>query len=222
MERILVLEDNPDTREWLLGLAADAFPMAALTEAATLGAAWAVLDDGPPPGLALVDIGLPDGSGVELVAECGRRGLSTTCVMATIYEDDHSLFEALRAGARGYLLKDQPRERLIAQLAAVEQGEPPLSPAVARRMMRHFSERGTANQLPRGAGTTLSAREEEVLSLIARGYNRNDVALALGITANTAAGYIKNLYRKLEVSGRAEATLEAVQRGLVGRAPGGE
>ncbi len=221
MERILVLEDNPDTREWLLGLAAEAFPEAALCEAATLDGAWSQLD-GPPLQLALVDIGLPDGSGVELVTECARRGLSTHCVMATIYEDDQSLFEALRAGARGYLLKDQPRERLVAQLRAIEQGEPPLSPAVARRMMRHFSERSDATRLPPGSGKTLSAREEEVLALIARGYNRNDVALALGITANTAAGYIKNLYRKLEVSGRAEATLEAVQRGLVGRAPGGE
>ncbi len=220
MDSALIMEDNPETREWLAEVVDDAFPGVTVMAVATLGAGLRALE-GKPVDLALVDIGLPDGCGIDLVAKCSRRSPATYCVITTIYDDDQHLLHALKAGAKGYLLKDQPRGRLVSQLAGIVQGEPPLSPAVARRLLRHFSGVGGGSETAPEtvAGKTLSSREEDVLSLIARGYSRNEVALALNITPNTAAGYIKNIYRKLEVSGRAEAAVEAAQRGLVGRRP---
>jgi DNA-binding NarL/FixJ family response regulator len=224
MDSLLVIEDDPRIREWLAALGEEAFPGIRSQATATLeGGRQALAAE--PPALALVDLSLPDGSGADLIAEAGEG--ETLFVVATIHDDDRHLFEALQAGASGYLVKDQPRERLVEQLRGITQGEPPLSPGIARRLLRFFgespqSEPANDRTAPaRGDTAALSPREVEVLGLIARGYNRKDIARALSITPNTAAGYIKAVYRKLEVSGRAEATLRAVERGLVGGPAGG-
>lgn len=225
MESVLVLEDDPRIREWLTDLTTEAFPRITTREAATLAAGRASLEASGPD-LALVDLSLPDGSGADLIAHADHD--RTLFVVATIHDDDRHLFEALQAGASGYLVKDQPRDRLVEQLRGITQGEPPLSPGIARRLLRFFGESPVpraatgATTPPEGDEASLSPREVEVLSLIARGYNRRDIARALEITPNTAAGYIKTVYRKLEVSGRAEATLRAVERGLVGGGHGPE
>ena len=219
MDSLLVIEDDPRIREWLTALGEEAFPGIRSQATATLEGGRQALATAPPA-LALVDLSLPDGNGADLIAEAPEG--ETLFVVATIHDDDRHLFEALQAGATGYLVKDQPRERLVEQLQGIAQGEPPLSPGIARRLLRFFGEsprpgpvRGAAAPA-QGESVNLSPREVEVLSLIARGYNRKDIARSLSITPNTAAGYIKAVYRKLEVSGRAEATLRAVERGLVG------
>lgn len=126
-----------------------------------------------------------------------------------MYDDDQHLFAALHAGASGYLLKDMPAAQFIAQLRALERGEPPLSPAIARRMIQHFNQQSA--QPP----NDLTPREEEVLRLIAKGYTLNQVAELLALSPHTVSGYIKTLYRKLDIRTRAEATLEATRLGLV-------
>jgi len=209
MQHVLVVEDHPELREWLMALLRDAFPSAEITgvgtvEDATRAAAAQVVN------LALVDISLPDGSGIDFVARMMETSPSTYCVMVTIYDDDRHLFPALQAGARGYLLKEQPREKLLSQLQGILRGEPPLSPAIARRVLSHFQR---ARPVVDDSG--LSEREREVLTLVAKGYNRSDVARMLDISVNTAAAHLKNVYRKLNVSTRAEATLAAARRGLV-------
>lgn len=208
MKTALIVEDHDEPRAWLVGLVEQAFPGVTVTEAATLAQARQRINQRSFD-LALVDISLPDGSGTALVAELQQQQGSTYAVMATIFDDDRHLFDALQAGAQGYVLKDQPRERLIAQLQGIARGQPPLSPGIARRILRYFQNQAPAD------GPELTERETEVLNLLARGFNRNDIAKALEITANTAAGYIKAIYRKLDVSGRAEATLEAVRLGLI-------
>ncbi|KAB7627959.1 response regulator transcription factor [Alkalilimnicola sp. S0819] len=208
MRNALVLEDHDEPRAWLMALLEDAFPGIEVTPAATLGQARQRLTQARFD-LAIIDISLPDGSGISLVEELARERPDTYTVVATIFDDDRHLFSALQSGAQGYVLKDQPREQLLRQLRDITQGQPPLSAGIARRVLRHFQRR----QLE--ASPDLTGREAEVLNLLARGFNRSDIAKALGITSNTAAGYIKNIYRKLDVSGRAEATLEAVRRGLV-------
>lgn len=210
MHTALVVEDHPESREWLSGLLGEAFPSIAVTAVGTLAEAHARLAE-DSFNLAVVDISLPDGNGVALTATLRTGAPDTYVVMATIYDDDEHLFSALQAGAQGYLLKDQPRARLVAQLEGIVRGEPPLSPSIARRVLRHF------RRLPAASPDCpeLSAREKEVLGFLARGYTRNDIALALGITANTVAGHVKGIYRKLDVSGRAEAALQAVRLGLV-------
>lgn len=118
MNRVLVVEDHAETRPWLIKLIEETFVGATVVGAANLAQAKQQCA-AEPFELALVDIGLPDGSGIDLVRELCERGPFTYCVMVTIHDDDRYLFPALKAGAQGYLLKDQPRERLIAQLKGI-------------------------------------------------------------------------------------------------------
>jgi len=206
----LIVEDHDDARRWLKDLVHEAFPESEVVEAATLAQANDRLK-GRTVSLAVIDINLPDGSGIELVRTLSEHSPQTYTVIATIYDDDDHLFAALQAGAQGYLLKEQPHARLLEQLRGIMRDEPPLSPAVARRILRHFQTEATGNQ----DEAALSEREREVLTLVAKGLSRSDISELLGITANTAAGYIKAIYRKLNISSRAEAVLEAVRMGLV-------
>ena len=116
------------------------------------------------------------------------------------------------AGAQGYLLKEQPREQFVAGLQGILRGEPPLSPAIARRMITHFNSTGLAAS---GGDVALTARETEVLRLVAKGLTRGEIADQLALSRHTVVDYIKSLYRKLNVSSSAEAAVEATRRGLV-------
>jgi len=213
MQTALILEDHADTRKWLTELVEQAFDGIKVTAVSTLDSARKKFGDNRF-NLAIIDINLPDGSGIELVREISAMAPDTYCVMATIFDDDDHLFAALQAGAQGYLLKEQPKEQLLQRLRGILNGEPPLSPAVARRVLRYFRK-----QLSSSPDIGLSERETEVLTLIAKGMNRTDISRLLGISSNTAAGYIKTIYQKLNISSRAEATLEASRRGLVGGDP---
>ncbi|MES1944631.1 LuxR family two component transcriptional regulator [Salinisphaera sp. PC39] len=205
----LVVEDLPASRDWLCRVLAAAFPGIAVSTAGNLAAARDCLES-LAPDLALVDLGLPDGDGVDLILAMRRLHPRCQCVVTTIYDDDSHLFPALRAGAAGYLLKDQPKDRLVTQLCGIAAGEPPLSPVIARRLLKVF-EPEPVHERPE----SLSPRERETLVLIAKGYRLNEVADCLGVTRNTAAGYIKGVYRKLQISSRAEAALAAARMGLV-------
>jgi DNA-binding NarL/FixJ family response regulator len=207
MRRSLLLEDQADSRAWLATVLRGTFPGVEVREARTLAEARAALAQFDPE-LALVDLNLPDGSGVDLIAELSLSHRACISVVATIYADDRHLFPALRAGARGYLLKEQSQQELSALLQRIAAGEPPLSPAIAWRLLDMFAPGESAED-------QLAPREREVLTLIARGYKLEAVARALDITHSTAATYVKQIYRKLRVSNRAEAALEAARRGLV-------
>jgi DNA-binding NarL/FixJ family response regulator len=205
----LVVEDLPDVREWLRHVVMEAFPGIQVRVAADIAGARRALAVEVPQ-LALIDLGLPDGNGVDLIAEVHQRHPELHCVVTTIYTDDAHLFPALRAGAAGYLLKDQPKERLLPQLRGIAAGEPPLSPVIARRLLKVFEPEPSPNDCE-----GLSPRERETLLLIAKGYRLKEVAESMNVTRNTAAGYIKSVYRKLEISSRAEAALAASRMGLV-------
>lgn len=206
--RALVVDDLPASRDWLAQALELAFPGIAVDRAASLAQARALLQ--PPPPLALVDLGLPDGSGVELIAQFGPETLS---IVATVFDDDAHLFPALRAGAQGYLLKDQPPEAIAAMLAGIAGGQPPLSPSIARRLLRHFQP--VPSPSPPAGEAHLRPREIDVLRLTAKGLTLPEVADALQLSRHTVSGYLKDIYRKLRVSNRAEAALEAARLGLV-------
>jgi len=213
MKTAIIVEDHSNTREWLAALLRDAFPGIEVAVESTVAGGLQALHDGAF-NLALLDISLPDGNGITLVEELRRYAPDTYIVMATIFDDDDHLFTALRAGAHGYFLKDQPREKLIEQLGGILRGEPLLSPSIARRMMRHFRQISKSES----GDDPLTEQEWDVLGLLARGFTRMDVATALGIAANTVATYNKSIYRKLGVPGRVdEAALEAVRLGVVKR-----
>jgi len=214
MQSALILEDHPDSRKWLGGILREALPGITIDAVDSLERARKQLTQ-THYDLALLDISLPDGNGTTLLKQIRASYPDTYVVMATIYDDDDHLFAALKEGAQGFLLKDQPRERLVEQIQGIARGEPPLSPSISRRVLRHFRNVAPSSpSLPVPGQIGLTAREE-VLRLLANGYSRCDIATALAISGNTVAAHTKQIYRKLKVSGRAEATLQAVRLGVV-------
>ena len=215
MDHILLLEDLPQIRAWIRGLVLQVFPQAQISEAAHVHDALALVG-AVRFELALVDLGLPDGSGVDVVAALRESQPEAQSVVVTIHDDDEHLFPALQAGAFGYVLKEQPREHFIDQLSRISQGEPPLSPSIARRVIAYFAAqaRPQANAMPR---VSLTDRESEVLLRVAKGYTLPEIGVQLNLSRHTIADYVKQIYRKLNVSSRAEAALEAQRLGLFAR-----
>lgn len=208
LREALVVEDQADACEWLCNAVRRAFPSVEVVAVGSVADARAALANTVPQ-LALVDLGLPDGSGIQLIDTLNRDHPETVVVVSTVFEDDGHLFAALRAGAQGYLLKDEPRERLAELLEGIVEGRPPLSPTIARRLLDYFHAPDTARQ------ENLTERERDVLTLLAKGFTVRKVAELLEISHNTAAGYVKTIYRKLNVSNRAQATLTASRLGLI-------
>lgn len=218
--RILLLEDLPEIRTWLKALAEQVFPGAVITEAARVHDARQQISASRFD-LALIDLGLPDGSGVEVVEVLREQQPEAQSVVVTIHDDDDHLFPALQAGAFGYLLKEQSREQLGEQLRRISQGEPPLSPSIARRVIQYFTAQAknhVREQQPLMPGVTLTDRENEVLLWVAKGFTLPEIGVQLGLSRHTIADYVKQIYRKLNVSSRAEAALEAQRLGLFRRA----
>lgn len=214
----LILEDKPEVNAWLSALVQQAFPRFSTVAAGSLKAAREQLAEKKDFRLALIDLGLPDGSGIGLIRELHTRRPEISLIVTTVHGDDDNLFGALAAGAQGYLLKEQADELFLLQLRQFEQGQPPLSPSIARRMMEYFrSHNATAahgNTEDEDDDVRLTPRETDVLAGIGRGLRVSEVARQLGLADSTVASYIKNIYFKLNISSRAEAALEASRRGL--------
>jgi DNA-binding NarL/FixJ family response regulator len=153
------------------------------------------------PNVALMDINLPGMSGVEAVRRLKPLLPATQFVMLTVYEDADHIYNALAAGASGYLLKQTPREELLAAIQNVHQGGSPMTSNIARKVVQSF--RQTSSVSPPGA--ELSAREQEVLNLLARAYLYKEIAERLNISVPTVNTYVRRMYEKLHVRSRAQA-----------------
>lgn len=209
MNTAFILEDIPESQAWLTAALTESFPNIAINTAMTIADALEKLPHLSKVDIALIDLGLPDGSGLKIIEWFNRHSPETLCVVASIFDDDKHIFPAIRAGAHGYLLKDQSTAAIVQALNGIVTGQPPLSPAIARKLLNHFHAPQTAPH------EILTEREKEVLSIIAKGMTMAETAKMLGITRNTIAGYIKDIYRKLNVSSRAEAALSAQRMGLI-------
>jgi DNA-binding NarL/FixJ family response regulator len=209
MKTALILDDIAEAQLWLSESLAFVFPGINTSCVSNLAEARAWLRTNTAPDIALIDLGLPDGSGVGLIAELHRASPNTYCVVASIFDDDKHLFPALRAGAQGYLLKDQPQAQIIELLKGIAEGRPPLSPAVARKMLGFFQPAAQPGQ------KQLTERETEVLRCIAKGLTLPETAQMLGLSPHTVSGYVKEIYRKIDVSSRAEAALTAHNLGII-------
>lgn len=161
-------------------------------------------------GLVLVDLGLPDGSGVQVLREGQRVLPRAISIILTVMDGDEEMMEAFSAGAKGYVLKEESGEDLGRLLRRVEAGESILSPSVARRLIEHFRETGPM----RVESSGLTKREREVLALVGRGLRNREVGDALGISAHTVASHVKVIYEKLGICSRAEASWHATRFGL--------
>jgi DNA-binding NarL/FixJ family response regulator len=241
--KVLIIEDNPVARSFLRRVVRESFSDAQeVVEAGDLETARRLLaghnSAGEPFRLILVDLELPDGNGMELLAEL--TAYSATKIVTTLYSDDDHLFPALQRGADGYLLKEDRFEVLVEELQKIVRGQPPLSPAIARRLLTHF--RGGAAETDSGfvslSGVStgnsplstgskpvsidrpldyerLTPRETEVLTYLSKGFTIKEIASLMGIKWFTVNDHIKSIYKKLNVSSRAEAAVLASKQGLV-------
>ncbi|WP_240687529.1 response regulator transcription factor [Alcanivorax sp. 24] len=209
----LILEDHDGAQRWLRQVLLDVFPGMTVSTATGLSFANEKLKHLRAAGitldLALVDLSLPDGTGIDFIRELRRKEPDCLSVVITIHDDDRHVFQALKAGASGYLLKQQSKQELAGRLSGIVNGEPPLSPAIAHRVLATFSQDEEEQCDP------MTPREKEVLRLIAKGFTLSKVAETLGVSRHTIAGHVKNIYRKLEVSSRAEATQQAIRLGVI-------
>jgi DNA-binding NarL/FixJ family response regulator len=244
--KVLILEDNPVARNFLCRVVRESFSDSiAITEAGDLETARSQISlTGGPSGLhgvdpfklILVDLELPDGNGMELLAELTQY--PATKVVTTLYSDDDHLFPALQCGADGYLLKEDRFEVLVEELQKIVRGQPPLSPAIARRLLTHFRSGGRLDgPVPESGFAPLDAapstnrpvplekapdhdhrltpRESEVLTYLSKGFTIKEIASLMGIKWFTVNDHIKSIYKKLNVSSRAEAAVLATKHGLV-------
>lgn len=213
---VLVVEDVEATRQWLVRLAGGVFATSGVAVAKTLAEAlsWLSLQAADSAPICLVDLGLPDGSGADFIRALMHRCPEARAVVTTLYDDDANLLNAMAAGAAGYILKDQEPDLIAAKLAAMERGEVPMSPAISRRILSHFQNSARFVTASR-TEVALTPRETDVLRLVGRGLKVAEAAEALQLSHQTVSGYLKTIYRKLDINGRAEAALEAARLGLV-------
>lgn len=208
--RVLLVEDDAGTRA-ALAAGLSAMGMTVVGEFARGEDAVAGLDAADPD-VALVDMNLPGIQGPETIRRLRAKRPTLPVLVLTVLEEPTRIVEAIESGACGYLLKGAPLARIVDALAQVHQGLSPLSPEVARHVLARFR----SDRAPGPAAPAITAREREILSLLVGGHTYAAVALALGIGIGTVQTHIKNLYRKLEVCTKAEATAVAVRTGLVG------
>jgi DNA-binding NarL/FixJ family response regulator len=206
IKEILLLEDRIELRTWLMDLLAKSFPKVNLTCESTLAGALQSIQNKSFQ-IALVDLGLPDGSGVEAIQSLAKLQEHCFIVVVTIFDDSEHLFSALKAGAHGYLLKDEKDESLIEALLGILEGKPPISPRMAMKMVQHFHHDIDMASL-------LSLREKEVLSLISKGLSVKQAAEQLDISWHTVGDHVKSLYKKLNINSRAQAVKRASELGL--------
>ncbi len=226
--RVMVVEDDPvlcDTFAAAVDAQDDMFAVARAHDLEEGRRAFAQ----SAPDVLLVDLDLPDGSGTLLIAEARRLRPACETMVITMFGDERHVLAAIEAGATGYLLKDADGAQIAEQVRALHAGGSPISPTVARQLLRRFTggargRGGSAPGLGPGAapepdasddGLLLSHREREVLNLSAKGYNYEEIGALIGVSHHTVTTYVKRIYRKLQVHSKTEAVYEARRMGLL-------
>jgi len=210
--RILVVEDHPLFRKGVISLLSSVPDFEVVGEA-TSGKEAVAHAAKLQPDVILMDLQMPGGNGIEATREIVHESPSIRILVVTLFEDDDSVFMALRAGARGYVLKDADEEELVRAIRAAGRGEAIFSPAVAERVLAYFAGSPLAASPPQ-AFPTLTEREREILNLIARGHPNPSIARELSLSTKTVGNYVSNIFTKLQVADRAQAMIRAREAGL--------
>jgi len=207
--RVLVVEDHPLFRKGVVSLL-ETVPDVEVTGTAASGEEAVERAAELRPDLVLMDLQLPGISGIEATRAIVAADPSVRILVLSLFEDDDSVFLALRAGARGYVLKDADEEELVGAIRAVARGEAVFGEAVAGRVLAFFAApRPVPKVFP-----ALTDREREILELIARGHPNPSIARKLSLSPKTVANYVSAIFAKLQVADRAEAMIRAREAGL--------
>ncbi len=212
MIRVLIADDHMVVREGLRAIL-DVAPDLLLVGEATDGAEAVRLVQETTPDVVLMDLRMPGVDGIEAIRQIKARYQNVQVVILTTYDDDGYIVRGLRAGARGYLLKDCARTMLFETIRAAARGESLLPADVVDKVVAHLENPQQAEP------ETLSGREKQVLILLAQGATNKEIAFTLGIAERTAKAHVTNLYNKLGASSRAEAVAIAMRSGLLPNAP---
>lgn len=216
--RVAVVEDDAACRIALVSAlnAADDMHLLWAVASRTEALAAVARKEAQPPDVLLVDLGLPDGSGLEVIAAARARWPNAAPMVSTIFGDEANVLRAIEAGALGYLLKDVPAQGVVDEVRHLHAGGSPISPMVARKLLLR---RQAPTEPATEADTVLSARETEVLRLVARGHTLDEVAQALGVSRHTVRSFVRRLYAKLQVKTRVEAVHAGVRQGIIDAPP---
>lgn len=213
--RVLLVDDHPIVRGGLRSLLEAQDEIEVVGEAPD-GQEGVVTALDLLPDLVLMDIRMPGMNGVEATRQIKAHAPNIKVVMLTSYDDDEQVFEAIRAGASGYVLKDVNPEKLLTAIQAVADGYSLMSPAIARKVQAEL-QRVTTPVV--GVLTeeviALTPRENEVLGLIAHGHNNREIAAALSISEKTVKTHVSNIFAKLQITDRSQAVLYAARKGLI-------
>jgi len=219
---VAVVEDDVGFRDALARALGGAPDMHLAAAAGTRAQGLAMLKQAPVDVL-LVDLGLPDGSGIDVIRAAVSAWPSCSIMVSTNFGDETHVMQSIEAGAAGYLLKDSSPTKIVDEIRSLASGGSPISPIIARQILARF--RHAAPALPdhahaadgalEGASTSLSAREKEVLDLITRGFTANEIAKLMQLSHFTVRTFVRRIYSKLKVSSKAEAIYEARNRGLL-------
>ncbi len=209
--RIMLADDHPTFLEGLTAILGSV-PDFELAGMARTGREAVQLAERLQPDVVLMDVHMPEMNGIDATREIAKTSPHMGILMLSMLEDDASVFSAMRAGARGYLLKGARRREIIRAVYAAADGESIFSAAIARRMMYYFDDQRRQPHLE--AFPELTARENEVLAIIARGHNNAEVAAMLGLRPKTVRNHVSNILNKLQVADRANAIIVARESGL--------
>jgi len=208
---VFIADDHRLFRDGLRALLATLADMVVVGEAAN-GEESVALVERLQPDVVLMDIQMPDLNGIEATRRITAASPHVGVIIVTMFEDDDSVFAAMHAGARGYILKGAGQEEVTRTIRAVARGEALFGPAIAARLMSFFS--GLRPAAPPDVFPELTAREREVLDLIAAGHDNEAIAARLVISRKTARNHVSNIFSKLQVAGRAEAIIRARDAGM--------
>lgn len=212
---VLVVDDDDAVRERICSAITSNDTMQVMAQADSLHSARTILGR-RLPALALIDLGLPDGSGISLINWLSTQH-SIPSIVLTVFGDEHHVVSAIRAGADGYLLKCDEIDKLVPKLQQTLNGEAPVSTGVARHILKELRKNNTKSSGGRGGGLErdLTPTELEVLQLVAKGYTSPEIAELTHRAPSTVLVHIRSIYKKLSVHSRGEAVYEAMSMGLV-------
>jgi DNA-binding NarL/FixJ family response regulator len=213
LQTVFIVEDDDLTRTSLVRRVAESQAGLQVTTAVGTCREIRAALEVSRPAVLLVDLGLPDGDGLDIIRETAQRWPAVLIMVITVFGDELKVVSSIKAGATGYLLKDDAAVGIGEAIKQMLAGGSPISPAIARHLIRHFRPAQSEAQAP--PPVALTPREMEILTLASKGFSYAETAALLGLTSSTVSSYTKNIYGKLAVSSRSEAVYEATRMGLI-------